>query len=486
MKDTIKLNELDNVVIALKDILRDDIIPMGHKIANKDILKGEMIIKYGMPIGKATKDILKGENVHINNIKTNLDKQKEYSYKPKLVDTKSNIKDRTVNVYKRENSEYGIRNELWIIPTVGCVNKVASKIIDQFKKHIDYNENNSIIDGIFSFSHSYGCSQIGDDHINTRVSLQDIVKNPNAGGVLVLGLGCENNQIDEFIDTLGEYDKNRVRFLVTQDVNDEIEEGIKLLKQLYNNMLNDRREEKPLSVLKIGLECGGSDGLSGITANPLLGDFSDYLISNGGTTVLTEIPEMFGAETILMDRCINKEVFKKTVNMINDFKNYYKINNQTIYENPSPGNKKGGISTLEDKSLGCIQKAGKSNVIDVLEYGQRLKNNGLNLLSAPGNDLIATTALGMSGCQLVLFTTGRGTPFGGFIPTMKISTNTALANKKNNWIDFDAGVLVEGISMSSLLEQFIDEVIDIVNGKKAKNEINDYRDIAIFKSGVTL
>ena len=494
MKKYIKINKKDNLIISLIDLKKEQVIkefnlillediPKGHKIALKNIKKNENILKYGMPIGHATEDIKAGEWIHTHNTKTNLNDLNNYEYTPKFNHLKTKLLEKKVNVYKRKNGDVGIRNELWIIPTVGCVNGIAKLIMKEFEKENDL----SFIDGVNILTHEYGCSQMGEDHENTRTILQNAVKHPNAGGVLVLGLGCENNQLAAFKETLGEYNKERVQFLIAQDVEDEIEVGKVFLKELYEKMKNDKREEVSIKELKFGLECGGSDGFSGITANPLLGEFSDYVINYGGTTVLTEVPEMFGAETLLMERCIDDEVFSKTVKLINDFKDYFKRHNQVIYENPSPGNKKGGITTLEDKSLGCTQKSGNSKVIDVIEYGEVIKKSGLNLLSAPGNDLVATTALAASGCHMVLFTTGRGNPYGGFVPTVKIATNSELANKKKRWIDFDAGKLVStDISMEKLLEEFVDYIVKIANGEKTNNEINDFRDLAIFKSGVTL
>ncbi len=486
-----KINENDNVIIALKDFKTGDIvegitilddIPKGHKIANNDISSGVDIIKYNSPIGKAKVDIKAGQHIHTHNIVTNLDGSLEYTYNQKFEEVLFSDRKRTIQVYKRNNETVGIRNELWIVPTVGCVNQQSRLIIEKFKSRFDVSK----IDGVFTFTHPYGCSQMGEDHENTRLTLQNIARHPNAGGVLVLGLGCENNQVVDFKDSLGEYDSNRIKFLNAQDVKDEIEEGVNILEELYANMLNDRREEMPFSCLNIGLECGGSDAFSGITANPLVGQLSDYTVKHGGTVVLTEVPEMFGAEHILMQRAKDKETYEKIVDMINGFKDYYKKHNQVVYENPSPGNKKGGITTLEDKSLGCTQKAGYSKVIDVLKHGETIKNKGLNLLTAPGNDLVATTALGMAQCHLVLFTTGRGTPFGGFIPTVKISTQTDLYERKPNWIDFNAGSLLDGVSMNELTEQFLDYVVEVVNGKMTNNEISNFREIAIFKSGVTL
>lgn len=496
MKEFIKINECDNVIIALRDYKKDEVIDLedkkitlledinrGHKIAIKYINKGENIVKYGLPIGYALEDIKIGNWVHTHNTKTNLKDLNTYSYTPKFTDRKLDLEDIKVNVYKRKNGDVGVRNELWIVPTVGCVNGIAQRIKDVFLAEVGELE----IDNINVLTHNYGCSQLGEDHINTRIILQNTVKHPNAGGVLVLGLGCENNQVADFEKTLGEYDRERVKFLISQEVEDEIEAGKNILLDLYNKMKNDKREEVSISAINFGLECGGSDGLSGITANPMLGYFSDYIIALGGTTVLTEVPEMFGAETLLMERCKDKETFEKCVHMINDFKEYFIRNGQEIYENPSPGNKKGGITTLEDKSLGCTQKSGTSKVIDVLKYGEVLKEKGLNLLSAPGNDLVATTALAAAKCHLVLFTTGRGNPYGGYVPTVKISTNTQLYEKKRKWIDFNAGrIVTENMSFEEITKEFIDYIVSVINGEKTNNEKNRFQEIAIFKSGVTL
>jgi altronate hydrolase len=482
----------DNVMIALMDLkqgqvvnditLTEDVLK-GHKIALKDIHEGEDIIKYGFPIGHATKDIKSGAHVHVHNLSTNLNDVLDYTYTPQYESYEVKPKNRDVYVYRRGNGEVGIRNELWIVPTVGCIVGQTKQLADLFMKEVNPGPE---FDGIHLFGHQFGCSQMGDDHENTKETLQNISKHPNAGAVLVLGLGCENNQVKAFRESYGDYDPNRVKFLVMQDVEDELEAGLAVLKELYEAMKDDCRVKADISELRIGLKCGGSDGLSGITANPLLGKLSDYITYHGGTTVLTEVPEMFGAEKILMRRSKDQTVFEKTVKLINDFKAYYKKNDQVIYDNPSPGNKNGGISTLEDKSLGCTQKAGLSVVCDVLGQTERLKNKGLNLISAPGNDLVSVTTLGMSGCQLVLFSTGRGTPFGGFIPTIKVSTNSEIYKKKPNWIDFNAGSLTEGIDMDTLLEQFIDFIVLVVNGKKTRNEINHFREIGIFKTGVIL
>lgn len=495
MKKFLKINEIDNTIVSLKDLkkgmvlqdgdqsiqLLEDIKP-GHKIAIQDIKAGEDIIKYGFPIGQAKENILKGQWVHTHNTRTNLGGTIDYKYNPKFVDIPKRNGPTTFMGYRRKNGDVGIRNELLIVPTVGCINGIAEMIADTFIKELNPKD----INDIRVYKHNYGCSQLGDDFENTRRILIDIVKHPNVGGVLVIGLGCENNIIEEFIERMGEYDKERIKFLKTQTVKDEVEDGVILLKEIYETMKDDKREEVPISELKVGLKCGGSDGFSGITANPLLGEFSDYLVNHGGTTILTEVPEMFGAETILMDRAESEEVFKKIVSLINNFKEYFISHNQPIYENPSPGNKEGGITTLEDKSLGCTQKGGKSIVVDVLEYGDFVTKNGLNLLNSPGNDLVSTTALAASGCQMVLFTTGRGTPYGSFVPTVKVSTNTVLYKLKPHWIDFNAGVLLEDMSMDDLLDDFIKYIIDVANGKYTNNEKKGFKEIAILKTGVTL
>ncbi|MBQ5507428.1 MAG: UxaA family hydrolase, partial [Prevotella sp.] len=445
--------------------------------------KGTDIIKYGYPIGHTIEDLSEGQWVNENNIKTNLSGSLEYTYSP--VDEKLSIENEnlTFKGYMRKNGEVGIRNEIWIVPTVGCVNGIAEKLVEMLKAETRCEG----IDAIHAWHHNYGCSQLSGDHENTRKVLRDIVLHPNAGAVLILSLGCENNQPDEFIKLLGDYDKDRIKLLVTQKVEgDELEEGMKILRNLYNVAKQDVRTEVPISYLRVGLKCGGSDGFSGITANPLVGEFSDWLVAQGGTSILTEVPEMFGAETILMNRCENSQLFEQTVTMINDFKEYFLSHGEPVGENPSPGNKAGGISTLEDKALGCTQKCGRAPVSGVLAYGDRLQVNGLNLLSAPGNDLVAATALASSGCQIVLFTTGRGTPFGTFVPTMKVSTNSLLFQNKPNWIDFNAGELLEGVEMKALLRKFIELIIKVASGDLVRNEINGYREISIFKNGVTL
>ena len=455
----LRINPADNVAVAIVNLpageylsvdgieitLNED-IPAGHKFALKNFSEGENVIKYGYPIGHALMAKKQGDWMNETNIKTNLAGLLEYTYNPIQVSLDIPHKDLTFKGYRRKNG----------------------------------------VDAIVAFPHNYGCSQLGDDHENTKKILRDMVLHPNAGAVLVVGLGCENNQPDVFREFLGEYDKDRVKFMVTQKVGDEYEEGMEILRELYAKVSKDERTDVPLSELRVGLKCGGSDGFSGITANPLLGMFSDFLIAQGGTSVLTEVPEMFGAETILMNRCSDEGLFEQTVHLINDFKEYFLSHGEPVGENPSPGNKAGGISTLEEKALGCTQKCGKSYVSGVMPYGERLQKKGLNLLSAPGNDLVAATTLAACGCHMVLFTTGRGTPFGTFVPTMKISTNSNLAKNKPGWIDFNAGVIVENEPMEKTCERFIDYVIKVASGEFVNNEKKGYREIAIFKTGVTL
>jgi len=455
----IKIDSRDNVSVNIDN---------GHKIALCDINEGENIIKYGCPIGHATCAIKKGDSVHTDNIKTNLSDELEYTYEP--IECELEKKEGgTFPGYLRYDGSVGVRNELWIIPTVGCVNKAAQRLADEC--------------GGYAFTHPYGCSQLGDDHETTRRVLRGLVKHPNAGGVLVIGLGCENNTMESFINMLGDFDCERVRFLICQEHEDEISEGKRLISELKERMAKDVRTECPISKLKIGLKCGGSDGYSGITANPLVGRFSDMLIARGGSAVLTEVPEMFGAEKLLMARAENEKVFGDIVNLINNYKRYFIAHGQVVYENPSPGNKAGGISTLEDKSLGCTQKSGSSPVRGVLGYGDFVGDRGLYLLDGPGNDIVASTNLSAVGCQILLFTTGRGTPLGAPVPTVKIASNSSLAERKKNWIDFDASPILEGKDITS---EFYDYVIRVASGEETKNEINGFREIAIFKDGVTL
>jgi len=492
----LKIHQRDNVAVAIDDIKEGEVLAVGpssvtaledidkgHKMAIKDIKKGENVIKYGFPIGHSTLDIKAGSLVHSHNIKTNLGDILNYEYHPDLKPQEQVECNETFMGYRRQDGRAGVRNEIWIIPTVSCVNRNAQIIARRAAEEFAGSKN---IDGIYEFTHPYGCSQLGQDQLNTQKILADLVKHPNAGGVLVLGLGCENNNIPEFKKVLGEIDPKRVRFLAAQEVEDEISEGMWLIGELVDYASQFKREEIPLSELAVGLKCGGSDGFSGITANPLVGSFSDKLICCGASTVLTEVPEMFGAETILMNRAVDKKVFDKTVKLINDFKEYFMGYNQPIYENPSPGNKKGGISTLEEKSMGCTQKGGTGNVVDVLDYADTVKKKGLSLLSAPGNDMVASTALAAAGCQIILFTTGRGTPLGTAVPTVKIATNSDIFKKKSGWMDFDAGRLLSGESMEALTGELMEYVIKVASGLATKSEKMGFREIAIFKNGVTL
>ncbi len=491
----IRINPLDNVAVALQDIpegeklsldgigdiaVREN-ITRGHKIAILPVKEGEPVIKYGAAIGLAKSDIEPGQWVHVHNVRTGLSENAEYSYNHKSFPL-PNPAPKSFEGFRREDGRAAVRNELWIIPTVGCVNNIAAAMVRENQDLVK-----GSIEGIYTFPHPFGCSQMGDDHAQTRKLLASLVRHPNAGGVLVLGLGCENLTMDQFKEELGEWDDRRVKFLICQDVPDELAAGKELLKELADYAGKFHRETIPASELVVGLKCGGSDGLSGITANPTVGRFSDRLIALGGTTVLTEVPEMFGAEELLFNRCETKQVFDNAVSMVESFKNYYVSHGQVVYENPSPGNKAGGITTLEDKSCGCVQKGGSAQITDVLRYADAVSKKGLNLLSAPGNDLVASTALTAAGAHIILFTTGRGTPFGAPAPTVKISTNTALFEKKGNWIDFNAGTVAQGLeSLDQAGDRLLDYVIGVASGEKTLAEKRGAREISIFKDGVVL
>jgi len=500
MKEFLKINPADNVIVAIQPLAKGTVldvdgeklelitdVPAGHKCALKYFAEGENIIKYGFPIGHARHAVKRGCYMDHEDIKTNLEGTLDYSdiRLKGLKKQPASGKQFTFEGFERPDGQVGIRNEVWVLPTVGCVNGIIKQIVERTKAELGKIEG---IDGIFHFPHNYGCSQLSEDHENTKKILRDMVHHPNAGAILVVGLGCENNQPRVFEEFCGDYDKNRVKFMICQEVQgDEVEYGVSILKELVKTAQNFKRTTQPAGKLRVGLKCGGSDGFSGITANPLLGAFSDLLCeTQGGTTILTEVPEMFGAETILMERCGNQQLLDETISLINNFKNYFISHGEPCGENPSPGNKAGGISTLEEKALGCTQKSGKSVVCGVMEYGDRIKTDGLNLLSAPGNDLVASTALAAAGCQLVLFTTGRGTPFGTFVPTMKVSTNSGLAQRKPTWIDFNAGVLAEDKSMEETLQEFTEKILRVASGELTNNEKADIHEISIFKNGVTL
>lgn len=474
-----KVHARDNVAVVLED---QEHIPAGHKIALKPIAQEEPVIKYGYAIGVATEAIEVGEWVHDHNVKTRLSGTLDYVYEPDFQALEKIDDNHTFMGYPRRNGDVGIRNELWVVPSVGCVNGLAEKAAAAVRAE-GLPEN---VEEIVVFAHPYGCSQLGEDHEASRTILADLVKHPNAGGVLVIGLGCENNTMDSFKELVGPVDEKRVKFIVAQDVDDELVECRKLLEELCAEAASAVREPVPVSRLRIGLKCGGSDAFSGLTANPLIGAVSDRLIARGGTAVLTEIPEAFGAETILFNRAVNEEVFTRAVNVVNDFKNYFLSHGEPVGENPSPGNKEGGITTLEDKSLGCVQKGGLAPLSDVLRYGECIKRDGLTLLEGPGNDIVAVTALAASGCHMVLFSTGRGTPLGGAVPVVKVSSNSLLASRKKNWTDFNAGVLLEGVLLDELADRFFDCLLKTASGELTCCEKNGYRDFAIWKSGVTL
>lgn len=489
MSKLFKINDKDNVAVALEELRKGEIIdniellddiPFGHKVLLNDLKSGENIIKYGNPIGHLTVDCKKGEHIHEHNLKTNLSDIIEYKYcgeneyQPKKCDI-------TFNGYLRQDGRAATRNEIWIIPTVGCVNNTAKRL-----EKIGQDIIGDGCDGVFAYTHPFGCSQLGDDQENTRKILASLANHPNAGGVLIVSLGCENTNAETFKKYLGDYNEKRIKFLITQDCEDELEKGEKLLKELYTFVKSFKREPIPINKLVVGYKCGGSDAFSGITANALCGRLTDKLTSFGTSAILTEVPEMFGAEKLLMKRCENEKVFNKCVNMINSFKQYFFSHNQECYENPSPGNHDGGITTLEEKSLGCIQKGGKAVITDVLEYGEHCKKQGLNLLTGPGNDIVSTTNLTAAGANIILFTTGRGTPLGASVPTIKVSSNSRLAKRKSNWIDFNAGELIESNDFENMTEEIFKLLIDIASGRQTKNEQNGYREISIFKDGVIM
>lgn len=490
---TIQITAADNVAVAIHPVAKGERIgaggrtmealeeiPQGHKIAVRGIRDGENIIKYGFPIGHATREVEAGSWVHTHNMATNLEGETAYRYEPDLHKPEP-VEPETFMGYWRRDGRAAIRNEIWVIPTVGCVNDVAKKIVKD-NQHLVQGS----IDGLYTFPHPFGCSQTGHDHAQTRRLLASLVRHPNAGAVLVVGLGCENLTHEQFLEELGEYDEARVKFLTCQEVEDEFEEAGKLLKKCAAYASTFVREPIPVSELVIGMKCGGSDGLSGITANPTVGRFSDMMSARGGSTVLTEVPEMFGAEGFLMNRCVSEAVFEKAVNMINGFKNYFISHNEVVYDNPSPGNRQGGITTLEDKSCGCVQKGGTAPIMDVIGYGDQVVTKGLNMLYGPGNDLVSATAMTAAGAHMILFTTGRGTPFGAPAPTLKIATNSQLAAKKKGWIDFDAGPVADGEPIEDAAARLLELVIRVAGGQKTRTEELGYREISIFKDGVVL
>lgn len=477
MREQIVIHERDNVAVRLTP-LRD--IPAGHKVALTDIPEGDAVIKYGHPIGRATRNIRTGEWVHTHNLSTALRSDGIYEYHPIPCALPSRQTAQFMG-FIRPDGRVGVRNEIWILPTVGCVGRVAERLAQQARAYL-----HGSVSNVLAFPHPYGCSQLGGDQENTRRALAALTCHPNAGGVLVLGLGCENSGVAEIHKRMAQVDETRVKFLICQDVEDEMTAGLSLIKELIDAAARDMRVPVGADRLVVGLKCGGSDGFSGLTANPIIGAFSDALVSMGGATILTEVPEMFGAEGLLLNRCRDETTFRRAVGMIQGFKDYFTAAGQPVYENPSPGNRDGGITTLEDKALGCTQKSGSAPVTGVLDYAQSIAQRGLHLLDAPGNDLVATTALALSGAQLVLFSTGRGTPFAGPVPTLKLSTNPALSAHKARWIDFDAGPVLHGEPIPQAAERLLKRVLRVAGGEAVQSERAGLQDMALFKTGVTL
>jgi len=492
----VRVRSADDVAVAVGPLEQGDVltvgdasvtvrepVPAGHKVALHSMAEGDVVHKYGWAIGRLTAPVDAGAWIHSHNLKTQLEGTLEYRYEPIARAPLPAVPTRTWEGYKRADGRVGTRNEVWVINTVGCVNWAAEKIARSANERFA-----GVIDGVHAFAHPYGCSQLGDDLGHTRQVLAGLMRHPNAGGVLVLGLGCENNQLDALLAEAGDVDRSRIRFFNTQDVFDEVQSGVAALNELVERMKDDRRETVPASALVLGNKCGGSDGFSGITANPLVGRVADRLTASGGTVLLTEVPEMFGAERVLMNRAASEEVYRDVVTMVNSFKEYFLRHGQPVYENPSPGNKAGGLTTLEEKSLGAIQKGGAATVTSVLRYGQQVRTPGLALLEAPGNDGVSSTAMVASGATILCFTTGRGTPLGFPAPTIKVASNSEIARKKPHWIDFDAGKLLDDPdAMDDTADELLAFVLDVASGRtQTNNERNDVREIAIWKEGVTL
>jgi altronate hydrolase len=496
----LRIHPSDNVAVALHPVSKGETVvegipastdvPAGHKIAIQPVAKGEPVIKYGYPLGVASVNIQPGEHVHSHNLVSAMAsslRRGEFKAAQQSIALRPDAEQVTFDGYRRPDGSVGIRNEVWIINTVGCVNHTASRIAEQAAKKLASYPN---VEGIHTFNHPFGCSQLGGDLKSTQKLLAGLARHPNAGAVLILGLGCENNQMKQFIQLLDGAAAPRYRYFNAQEVNDEIEAGVEAVCELAAYANQFRREPIPASELVIGMKCGGSDGLSGITANPLVGCIADKLSAAGGTTILTEVPEMFGAEQVLLDRATSSCAYDATIDLVNNFRDYFRKHNEPIDENPSPGNKEGGITTLAEKSLGCVQKGGTAPIEQVLQYGEQVKpgSAGIALLNGPGNDGVSGSAMSASGAHLILFTTGRGNPMGFPVPTVKIATNSPLAQHKANWIDFSAGPIADGAAtMDELAEQLFALVLDVASGRaQTRNEVNGYREIAIWKDGVTL
>ncbi|HEY8614605.1 altronate dehydratase family protein [Phenylobacterium sp.] len=488
----LRIDPRDDVAVAVQGLMAGDPVadgvmarsdvPAGHKVAVRPVRAGEAVRKYGWPIGRATADILPGDHVHTHNVATALEGLDAYAYEPTPTEPLPPPREQTFMGYRRKTGRVGTRNEIWILSTVGCVSRTAQKIAERANRLFE-----GRVDGVHALTHPFGCSQLGGDLEATRRMTAALAGHPNAGGVLIIGLGCENNQLSALLESAPHLDRERLRSFTTQVAEDEYEAGLQAVEELVRVAEQDRREPCPVSDLVIGLKCGGSDGLSGLTANPLVGRIADKVCAAGGSAILTEIPEIFGAERLLMARAETEAVYADVAAVVNDFKGYFLAHGEPVSENPSPGNIAGGITTLEEKSLGAVQKAGRAPVTEVVRYGGQIAGKpGVALLEAPGNDAVSSTALTAAGATVILFTTGRGTPLGFPAPTLKLATNSGLAQRKPHWIDFDAGRIAAGQTLDEAADALMDLVVATASGQPTRAEENGEREIALWKRGVTL
>lgn len=488
MNTLLRLHPKDNVALALRplpsgarvsvegiSLFTRDPIPYGHKVALVSIPKGGRIIKYGYPIGRAVRSISPGEHVHVHN--TESGRAHGDTARPVIREESSLIPrfpQDTFLGFRRQDGRVGVRNHVLVMASVHCVNGGVERIGRE-------------VPGVVALPHIYGCSQLGEDLAQTRRVLEGYVSHPNVGATLIVGLGCEALPTRELVDGLRDRGY-RVELLLLQEIGGSraaVRKGKELAAELLGEVGKLRPEPVPLSELVVGVECGGSDAWSGVTANPAVGAIADALVAHGGTVILSEVTEFIGAEHILAARAISPEVGKAILRAVARREGVaVEMGVDLRGAQPSPGNMEGGLTTIEEKSLGAIVKGGTTPVREFLGYGERPSARGLVVMDTSGNDLESVTGMVAGGAQVVLFTTGRGTPVGNpIVPVIKISSNTPLYERMRDDLDFDAGSILRGEPPTSVAARLAALLLEVAGGRPTQAEVWGHREFAIEPRG---
>ncbi len=484
---TIRLNGRDNVIVLTKafaagtapvgsGVPLSRLVPSGHKIAVTDIALGEPVLKFGQIIGYASQPIAKGEQVHTHNCAMGAhDQNYRIGDDFQAIDYVAEASRRTFDGYRRSDGRAGTRNFIALCATVNCSATVVRHIADHFNRSgaLDDYPN---VDGVIALAHGTGCGMAssGEGYEALQRVLWGHATHPNVGAAIFIGLGCEVMQIGRMKAMFGSSGEERFHGLTIQETGGTrktIAAGIEAIKKLLPAVNDIKRVPIPVSELVVGLQCGGSDGFSGITANPALGAATDILVKQGGTALLSETPEIYGAEQLLVRRAASQEVGEKLIARIRWWENYTAVNGGSMDNNPSPGNKAGGLTTILEKSLGAAAKGGTLALSGVLLYAEQVKERGFVFMDSPGYDPVSATGQIASGAQLVVFTTGRGSAFGSKpAPTIKLATNSAMYKMLDEDMDINCGDIIDGVSIEAKGEEIFEKMIEIASGRQSKSE----------------